>query len=327
MDMASDITGVGQTTPVKYFFSWIAWPLLFAICVAITAYGFSIDHSHLYFNLAYGFLIFSLFFLERWMPHEAQWQASDGQFWADILHTLTSKGTVQALLVANGLIGVSDHLEGSGLFSLHLWPTSWPLFLQISLALVASEFMLYWAHRGGHEYLPLWRFHAIHHSVEKLWIVNTGRFHFVDSLYSIILGLIPLVLLGAPMDMIKWVAAITAFIGILTHCNVEMRFGWLSYIFNTPGLHRWHHSKDLREGNKNYGENVMIWDLIFGTYYDASHRPPANIGIKEHMPVRFRQQIIWPFLTNKKRKNIEFPGNIDLQPILPESDIVLQAAE
>jgi len=51
-----------------------------------------------------------------------------------------------------------------------------------------------------------------------------------------------------------------------------MRFGVLNYLFNTPGLHRWHHSRDQREGNKNYGENLMIWDLIFRTYFDAARR-------------------------------------------------------
>ena len=65
------------------------------------------------------------------------------------------------------------------------------------------------------------------------------------------------------------------YIGLLTHCNVAMRFGPLSLVFNTPELHRWHHSMDLREGNKNYGENLAIWDLLFGTWFNAARRPPA----------------------------------------------------
>ena len=41
-----------------------------------------------------------------------------------------------------------------------------------------------------------------------------------------------------------WVSAITAYIGILTHCNVAMDCGLLSQVFNTPTLHRWHHARD-----------------------------------------------------------------------------------
>ena len=164
------------------------------------------------------------------------------------------------------------------------------------LGVTVSEFGLYWAHHIAHKWRPLWRFHAVHHSVKKLYVINTGRFHFVDSLKSIIPGMAILLALGAPMEVVTWLSAITAYIGILTHCNVEMRFGWLSVFFNTPELHRWHHSKDLREGDKNFGENIMLWDWVFGTWFNESwRRPPVDIGIKDDMPARFRDQLVWPF--------------------------------
>ena len=59
-----------------------------------------------------------------------------------------------------------------------------------------------------------------------------------------------------------------------------MRFGWLNFVFNTPGLHRWHHSMDLREGNKNYGENLVCWDLLFGTFANPE-RWDEKAGLKD----------------------------------------------
>jgi sterol desaturase/sphingolipid hydroxylase (fatty acid hydroxylase superfamily) len=288
---------------LKHILSWILWPFFFIACIGLTSYGFSIGQPILFFNISYLFLFIGMLFFERFMPHEPLWTPSDGQAVADILHTLSSKGTVQGMLYANTVMGAATIFPNAK-FGFDVWPTTWPLWAQVSLAVVASEFMLYWAHRTAHEHKFLWRFHAIHHSVTKLWVVNTGRFHFMDSLYKIVLGLIPLLLLGAPMEMIKWVAVVTAFIGVMTHCNVEMRFGPLSWIFNTPELHRWHHSKDLREGDKNYGENVVIWDILLGTYFREHRRPPVEIGIKEPMPVKFRYQIIWPFLNQKKQNEI-----------------------
>lgn len=292
---------------VRYYLSFVMWPLLFLICVLVSAYGFVHGHPYLAFNLSYLFLIISLFFFERYMPHEEKWLENDGQTFANIAHTLTSKGTAQGLLYVNTLIGASEIASGrDGLaYSFGFWPYDLPLWGQVCLALVLAEFMLYWAHRTAHEIPVIWRFHAVHHSVTRLWIVNTGRFHFIDSLYSIILGLIPLMILGAPMVVITWVGIVTAFIGMLTHCNVEMRFGWLSYVFNTPELHRWHHSKDLREGNKNYCENVMLWDLVFGTYFNENRRPPVDIGISEYMPSRFSHQLLWPFLSKSARKSLK----------------------
>jgi sterol desaturase/sphingolipid hydroxylase (fatty acid hydroxylase superfamily) len=142
----------------------------------------------------------------------------------------------------------------------------------------------------------MWRFHAVHHSVRRLWLVNTGRFHFVDTLVKVVAGVAIAIIIGAPKEMIVWVSAITGFIGFLTHANVEMRGGWLNYIFNTPDLHRWHHSMVIEEGNRNYGENLMFMDQLFGTFFlPAERRPPADIGIRDPMPSTLVQQIIWPF--------------------------------
>jgi len=110
------------------------------------------------------------------------------------------------------------------------------------------------------------------------------------------MGMAILLVLGAPMEVLVWLSAITAFIGMMTHCNVAMRFGPLSWVFNTPGLHRWHHSRDLREGNKNYCENIMLWDQVFGTYINpVDRRPPVDIGIADYMPPSFLSQLAWPF--------------------------------
>lgn len=329
MKRARDNTGTGEGGRLRYIASWVSWPFLFIFCMSVTAFGFSKDDPYLpfvCFNGAYAFLIISLLWLERIMPHERGWHQSDGQTFANIAHTLTSKGTSQILLVVNAYIGANMLSGGdSGLLGLQIWPSDWPLAAQVVLAVVASEFMLYWAHRSAHEIMFIWRFHAVHHSVRKLWIVNTGRFHFIDSLYSIVLGMLPLLALGASMDVVMWLGAVTAFIGMLTHCNVEMRFGVLSWVFNTPELHRWHHSKKLREGNKNYGENVVIWDMVFGTFFHEDRRPPVNIGIMDYMPARFSDQLIWPFMKKVQQDDLErkrAPASA-----CKEDDEFIQAAE
>ncbi len=274
------------------------------ICMSVTAYGFIAGYPMIFFNISYIFLAVSLFFLERYFPHENAWLENDGQTMANIAHTISSKGTVQGLLIFGGVIGLADLITPVTELGYSIWPRDWPLWAQVSLGVVVAEFGLYWAHWAGHRLEFFWKFHAIHHSVTKLWFVNTGRFHFVDSLVSIVLGLMILLALGAPMEVVQWMSAITAFIGMLTHCNVEMRFGPISWVFNTPELHRWHHSRDLREGNKNYGENVMIWDHIFRTYFNERRRPPVDIGIKEVMPPRFHHQLLWPFISDARKKKI-----------------------
>ena len=140
--------------------------------------------------------------------------------------------------------------------------------------------------------------------MRRLWVINTGRFHIVDTLMKIACSQTPL-LLGAPLRVFLWVSAATAFIGLLTHCNIDVRTGFLDRIFSTPPLHRWHHSKRLPEGNRNYGENVVLWDRLFGTYYHPrDRRPPVDIGISGRIHDGFLRQL-WQFSARGARDIME----------------------
>jgi sterol desaturase/sphingolipid hydroxylase (fatty acid hydroxylase superfamily) len=283
----------------------MTWPGLMAICLSISAYGFHVGHPVIYFNIAYAFILCALVSLERWMPHERAWLENDGQTLPNIYHTLTSKGTSQAIFIFSAAIGLAELIKPVAETSHGIWPREWPMWAQACLGVAVAEFGLYWAHRLAHEWPILWRFHAVHHSVKRLWVINTGRFHFLDSVFKIVLGTAVLMAFGAPLEVVQWTGIVTAYIGVLTHCNVEMRCGWLNYIFSTPNVHRWHHSLDLTEGDANYGENLVIWDIAFGTFVNKKHRPPVNIGIHSYMPPKFRHQLIWPFLSLKQKERIQ----------------------
>lgn len=274
--------------------SCLLWPVLLVSALVATAAGIASGNGVLWFNLTYILFAITIGLFERVMPHERSWLENDHQTFANLAHTVLNKGIVQVLVVVSGTAGLAGAIQSAG-GNGPLWPSQLPLFFQVVVGLVVAEFGLYWAHRIAHQSAFLWRFHAVHHSVTRLWFINTGRFHFVDTFVSIILSQPLLYLVGAPAIVFLWVSAITAFIGVLTHCNIEMRFGPINYVFNTPGLHRWHHSMDIREGNKNYGENLMIWDMIFRTYFDSDRRPPARIGIDGPMPSSFLGQLSAPF--------------------------------
>ncbi|MCW5747297.1 MAG: sterol desaturase family protein [Alphaproteobacteria bacterium] len=272
--------------------SYLLWPLLMAGAIATNYAGMRTAHPILCFNASYFLLAGALFLLERVMPHERRWLSDDGQLMPDLGHTLISKSAVQVLIVVVAVIGLTDAVEPTGAA---WWPRAWPLAAQVVLGLAIAEIGFYWAHRLSHEWPVLWRFHAVHHSVKRLWFVNTGRFHFVDTIISVAFGLTLGLAVGVPKDIIVWASAITAYAGLLTHCNVEMRLGFLNYLFNTPSLHRWHHSMVPEEGNRNYGENLMFCDQLFGTFINPDRRPPADIGIREPMPATLLQQILQPF--------------------------------
>lgn len=285
-------TAIGAIA-TRVVLSVLLWPILMSVCLYLTWRGIEAGHAVLYFNLTYlGFAIV-LFALERLLPYERQWTVNDGQMLPDLAHTLLSKGFSQMLVVVGVAVGIA---EAAGTKGGNMWPIYWPLPLQILFGLLIAEAGLYTAHRVAHERPLLWRFHAVHHSAPRLWFFNTGRFHLVDTVVSILLGFPLLFLLGAPSEIFIWVTSITAFVGMLTHCNVEMRLGPLNYLVNTPVLHRWHHSRDPNEGNRNYGENLMVFDLLLRTFFCPGRRPSSNIGINDDMPTSFGGQLLAPFV-------------------------------
>ena len=279
--------------------SYLLWPTLFAIPVWLTHLGIAAGEPFLVFNLTYLGFAAVIGVLERVMPHERQWHRPDGQIRQDIGHTLVTKGAVQALIVFGTTIGIAEMIAADGR---GFWPSHWPMWAQAALGLLIAEIGFYWSHRLSHQWSLLWRFHALHHSVRRLWFVNTGRFHFMDTVLSVVASQPLLFLAGAPSDVFIWVSAITAFVGMLSHANIDMRPGLVSYVFNTPTLHRWHHSTDLNEGNRNYGEILIVYDHLFGTFFNPNRRPPVEIGIGDAMPAGFLGQLKAPFVWRRLQR-------------------------
>jgi sterol desaturase/sphingolipid hydroxylase (fatty acid hydroxylase superfamily) len=70
--------------------------------------------------------------------------------------------------------------------------------------------------------------------------------------------------------------------GFFQHCNIDVRYGILNYVVGSAETHRWHHSRIPREANANYGNTVIVWDLLFGTWFLPKDREIAELGLHEH---------------------------------------------
>ncbi len=235
---------------------------------------------------------------ERFWPHLPAWNRSHRDVRVDLAHVVSvsiASFATQAL-VPRALAPLAAAVAPLG--TALLWPLHWPLLAQLPLALVAAEFFQYWSHRLSHEWEPFWRLHATHHSAPRLYFLNAARFHPLDIAIDTAAGLIPLVLLGCPAGVMALFALFTGVFGYLQHSNVRVSLGPLNYVFSMAELHRWHHAKELREANTNYGSNLILWDLVFGTFFWPRDRtPPEQIGIPElgAFPQTYWAQLASPF--------------------------------
>jgi sterol desaturase/sphingolipid hydroxylase (fatty acid hydroxylase superfamily) len=236
---------------------------------------------------------------ERLRPFRDDWNRSHGDLGTDLVHVIVSGGGVTQLArPLAAALGVAIAGALSRHVGLDLWPRAWPPLAQLALALVIAELPQYWLHRWQHERDWLWRFHAVHHSAPRLYWVNAARFHPVDLGLLYLVGYLPLIALGCPEETIMLFALFDAVFGMLQHGNVDVRLGWLNRVFSMAEPHRWHHSRVLAEANTNYGSNLIVWDLVFGTFFlPADRQPPTAIGIADMpaFPQTWAAQMAAPF--------------------------------
>lgn len=258
---------------------------------------------------------------EHWLPFRRDWNRSHGDIGTDVLHGLVSGiGATQVARPLAAVVGVVIAGWLSGRLGLDLWPSGWPLLAQLALALVIAELPQYWLHRWQHERDWLWRFHAIHHSAPRLYWLNAARFHPVDLGLLYLVGYVPLIALGCPPETIMLFALFDAVFGMLQHGNIGVRLGPLNYVFSMAEPHRWHHSRVLEEANSNYGSNLIVWDLVFGTFFlPAERQPPAAIGIADmpEFPQTWTAQMAAPFRWRQLRAlgpSVSPAGAIGPQP-------------
>ena len=94
--------------------------------------------------------------------------------------------------------------------------------------------------------------------------------------------------------------------GFFQHCNVDLRLGMLNYLISGPELHRWHHSMVKQESNHNYGNNLIIWDLVFGTWYLPAEREVQELGlVNRAYPSAFLEQMTVPFIPGADKQTME----------------------
>lgn len=227
--------------------------------------------------------------LERWMPEHPSWNVARGDVRTDALYLLVSGFLLTTLMRA---------IVFGGTPSLGLWPTRWPHVAQVLLAMAVVDLGSYGTHVLTHKHARFWPIHAPHHSAERLYWLNATRMHPLDQMSTLAFSLVPVALLGAPLDVLLSFDAFAIVHLTVQHSNVRLRHGALSHVLATAEFHRWHHSKLREESECNYASFLSLWDHVFGTFRMPAHRsPPEEVGLYEgaRLPSGFIAQLASPF--------------------------------
>ena len=285
--------------------SWIAYPLVMAFGIAqyltLTAQDLPLQLSS-YITVSMGALLVT--FLEFFFPHVKEWQGNRMDVKVDLLYMIGVQVAVPTILGLSLVLYLKNQLEQVGLQATTLWPHHWPLGFQVIFMLLMADFLRYWLHVASHRYEPLWRLHAVHHSPHKLYWLNVGRFHPIEKTLQYLFDALPFILLGVGEHVLALYFVFYAINGFFQHSNVELRFGLLNYLISSAELHRWHHSWLARESNSNYGNNLIVWDLLFGTRFLPDNRQVETLGLPNRLyPLTFFEQLKSPMIKGMEHRD------------------------
>ncbi|MCB9685379.1 MAG: sterol desaturase family protein [Alphaproteobacteria bacterium] len=225
--------------------------------------------------------------LERILPYRRSWNRPRGDVGTDLLHLLLSVGVA-------GEIGRRLALASPVLAP--AWPETWPWGARLVLALVLAELGSYALHRVEHRGGWLGRIHAVHHSAPRLHALNVVRNHPVDALLTSLATIGLPCALGADADTLTTLLVVSSVHAAFQHGNVDLALGPLNLLVSGPEVHRWHHHRQRAIADANYGQVLLIWDLLLGTRVVPAGEPPEDVGIEgDPVPAGWLAQVRWPF--------------------------------
>jgi sterol desaturase/sphingolipid hydroxylase (fatty acid hydroxylase superfamily) len=276
----------------------LAWPSLMfgfgSVAIVLAGTGAGLLPLLLVMLAAIGYS----FVIERLIPWQPQWNRSHDDTGRDLLHALVNSSLNRAglwLLPLLAWMGIGGAL----------WPHQWPFWTQVLLAVLLLDLGIAAAHHASHHFAWLWRFHAVHHSVRRLYGFNGLMKHPVHQGVESVAGSLPLLLLGVPTQVAMVLPVLVAIALLGQHSNADIRTGPLKYVFANAEVHRFHH-RNSAEGNVNFGLFTTFYDHLVGCFHyrpGEAPRDSESLGIGEapDYPRGYLAQLMQPF--RKQRRN------------------------
>lgn len=291
---------------MRTLFSWLYAPLFFLgfLAAGLWLVGDGWPLPMLLGLLAVAVLVATL--AERLLPYRQEWNASHNDEPRDLLHALVNEGI-------NGLGVITIPLLAFLLPNPGLWPSHWPLWLQLALALPIADLGITLVHFASHRIPLLWRLHSVHHSVQRMYGFNGLMKHPLHQTLEALGGVLPLLLLGLSPQLAALLGFAVGIQLLLQHSNVDMRIGGLRHVFAWAPVHRLHHLKYGRVGDVNFGLFFSVWDRLLGTsLYLPDYRLGDDVGIGDRpdYPVGYVAQCVEPFRVQRKQEAAVVPQDL-----------------
>ena len=274
-------------------FRYATFPLMLlgfnAALIALIGSGAPLWQPFLVLFAAIGFM----FAVERIIPFANEWNADHGDRARDLLHFVVNSTFNHLGVLFLPLFAAVAPFP-------NLWPSELPFWAQVIMAILVVDVGISAAHHASHHSNFLWRFHAVHHSVKRMYGFNGLMKHPIHQAIEAVSGFAPLLLTGVPGQVASAVAFCVAIQLLLQHSNADYRTGPLKYFFANAEVHRFHHRIGDADGNVNFGLFTTLWDHFAGTFHFQVGAAPSrseDVGMlgAEQYPKDYLPQLVQPF--------------------------------
>ncbi|MEM6414521.1 MAG: sterol desaturase family protein [Pseudomonadota bacterium] len=204
-------------------------------------------------------------------------------------------------IVAMGMAVIAE-TRGWGLLNQIVWPP----WLEMLIAIIVLDFLIYWQHVASHRIPVFWRIHKVHHADRDIDVTTGVRFHPVEIILSMTYKIISICLLGPTVVTVFIFEVMLNTCAMFNHANLRLPL-WLDKTIRllvvTPDMHRVHHSAVVQETNSNYGFSLSIWDRVFGSYIAQPRdgHSAMTIGLSDYQS-EAPNSLIWTLTIPFRRK-------------------------
>jgi|AntRauTorcE11897_2_1112592.scaffolds.fasta_scaffold00049_5 sterol desaturase/sphingolipid hydroxylase (fatty acid hydroxylase superfamily) len=202
-----------------------------------------------------------------------------------------SLGVVNALMNAVIFVGLwlwaSTWADASNFGLLNWIESSFPVMAgwpRVIVAVLLFDIWMYAWHRMNHEIPFLWRFHRVHHSDPNMDVSTSTRFHTGEILFSSILRIPIILLLGLYLWELFIYGILVAIVVQFHHANINLpgkMDNILRWFIVTPHMHKVHHSRWQPETDSNYSTIFSFWDRIWKTFRLRDPLNTLKLGLDE----------------------------------------------
>jgi sterol desaturase/sphingolipid hydroxylase (fatty acid hydroxylase superfamily) len=144
--------------------------------------------------------------------------------------------------------------------------------LQVVLALLLLDLLMYANHVAMHRFDLLWRAHRVHHADTFLTASSGLLHHPFEIVWTFLVTLVFSVVFGIPSGAVLIYSAIGAIHTAFSHASFRyprVLDKIIGSVLVMPDIHRIHHSVNPVEWNANYGQILIVWDRLFRTYIET----------------------------------------------------------